>query len=170
MKQTILDYSINPQTAALIPIMHQDYKTIIIEKDKQLFINQTPIDLIKKACLVYLSTYEGRRKAVMHQMNYKRKIPIPINPSLHIISFPTHSTSHSNCCWIFYKHVKEIEKHPLKNQSDSSIITFSNDTQLLIDVSPYILRKQYKRAEMCLELFLSNSQDICLNMEGLLIS
>ncbi|MBT2218660.1 competence protein ComK [Virgibacillus dakarensis] len=46
----------------------------------QVFFRKTPIQLIHIACLDNYASYEGRRKAVMHQTRFKRKVPIPIDP------------------------------------------------------------------------------------------
>src|SRR5690625_4044178 len=72
-------YKINDKTMALAPAKEIEYDTIVYETDRKFYIKQTAIQLIHQACLNHWSTYEGRRKAVMHHLNYRRKVPIPID-------------------------------------------------------------------------------------------
>ena len=108
-------YKINDKTMALAPAKEIEYDTIVYETDRKFYIKQTAIQLIHQACLNHWSTYEGRRKAVMHQTGYKEKVPIPIHLKKEIIAFPTHAIKHFDCCWLFYHHVfhyESINDHP----------------------------------------------------------
>lgn len=149
MKDILSHYSIHPNTMALLPSNHLDYDTIVKEPDRDIYVKQKPIELIKQACLDRFATYEGVREAVQHNTGFKRKIPIPINPYLNLYFFPTHATNHIDCCWISYYHVLRIEKH--HTYHPSSNIIFKNGENLFLDVSPYILKKQMDRTLVCVK-------------------
>lgn len=134
---------------ALLPAAHTDYNTMVIERNQQLCVRKTPIQLIQTSCLANCSTYEGRRAAVMHHFGIKRKVPILINPSKNLFTFPTHSPTDFACSWIFYSHVSDIKPF-LKKPNVKSIVIFKNGQELPMDVSHYILEKQYQRTRMCL--------------------
>ncbi len=135
---------------ALLPVAHTDYNTIVFEFNQQLFVKETPWQLIQSSCLENCSTYEGRRAAVMYHMGIKRKVPIPINPSKNLFTFPTHSPTEFECSWIFFNHILEIIQHPsIEKNSLQSIITFKNNQQLPVNVSHYILEKQFQRTGVC---------------------
>lgn len=149
MKDILSHYSIHPNTMALLPSNHLDYDTIVKEPDRDIYVKQKPLELIKQACLERFATYEGVREAVQHNTGFKRKVPIPINLHLNLYFFPTHATNHFDCCWISYYHVLRIERHRT-NQSSSTIL-FKSGERLNLDVSPYVLKKQMERTLMCMD-------------------
>src|SRR5690625_6073800 len=87
-------YTIIEETNALLPAKQIDYNAIVIERSRILYIKQTPLQIIQTSCQKYWSTYEGRRDAVVNQMNFKQKVPIPISIHKAIYLFPTHSPNH----------------------------------------------------------------------------
>jgi len=58
-------YTTIRETLALFPAKHFEYDTIVIERERKLYIRQTPLQIIKASCQNYWSTYEGRRDAVV---------------------------------------------------------------------------------------------------------
>jgi competence protein ComK len=79
MEKIILeDYVINRDTIALQPANHTDYYTIVIERDQILYVKQTPLQLIKAACLEGGAGYNGRREDVIYQTGTKAKSPFPL--------------------------------------------------------------------------------------------
>lgn len=144
----VLDhYCINEHTVALLPAKEIDYQTTVLEVNHIHRVVQTPLQLIKNACLFNWSTYEGRRQAVMYHTNYRNKVPIPINKSKNIYAFPTHSPINFNCNWFFPNHILQIKKNMKQN---NSTIYFSNNRTLTIDVSFHILEKQFQRTLYCM--------------------
>ncbi len=135
-------YDINPNTAALLPVKHLDYCTLIIETNGSYYINQPSLTLIKEACLKGYSTYEGRREAVRHYTGFHQKVPIPINPYQNIYAFPTQSPHQFECCWLFPTHIQSIK--PTSN-SKGSIVTFKNKKTITLSQSASTLRKQMQR-------------------------
>ncbi|WP_277680157.1 competence protein ComK [Gracilibacillus dipsosauri] len=147
-------YLIHEETYCLLPAAHFDYSTIVVEKDRKLFIKQAPLQIVKASCLAHCSTYEGRRKAVMHHTGFSRKVPIPINPNQNILTFPTRSPEEFTCRWIMPRHVLHIQPICEKvNSQYQSIITFKNGVQLEMEESCYVLEKQLQRSWMCVVVF-----------------
>jgi competence protein ComK len=142
MEKEMFHYELNPNTMAVLPMRDEKYASKILETDDVLFSAKTPIQLIKDACLEGGSTYEGRKRAVVHLTGTQNKIPVPVNPQLDMYAFPTESPNSFDCQWIFHNHVKRIL--PGK-QSQGSIIVFSNHTKLHLDISYYSLQKQLHR-------------------------
>ena len=73
---TILEsYEINRHTLALFPARHIDYETIVLQDHYEWYVRQTPLEIIQRACLEGGSSYDGRRKAVIHFTGAKKKVP-----------------------------------------------------------------------------------------------
>ncbi len=66
MSQIQSFYEVNPQTKAILSVAEIEYLTIVLEEDKQILVRQTPLQMIKAACLEGGASFEGRRKAVIH--------------------------------------------------------------------------------------------------------
>ncbi|WP_077619774.1 competence protein ComK [Bacillus sinesaloumensis] len=150
MKDIHLIYEVNPRTQAILATREIEYSSIVIEEHRTLYVRQTPLQIIKAACLVGGATYDGRRKAVTHLTGAIQKVPIPINPRRHIFAFPTHSPTAFECNWIFYHHIKTIIPSQQRNHTTKSIITFKNNLELPMNESHYLLEKQYTRTTMCI--------------------
>jgi competence protein ComK len=149
VKPFLSHYKINERTLALIPARQMDYATIAYEHNKQYFVKETPIQLVKTACLEYGSTYQGRRDAVVYHTGYKRKVPIPISISKIIYSFPTHAPTDFECIWIFPSHVQSVIHHPTPKKKPKSIVQFKNGQQLQLNISSYMINKQMERTSVC---------------------
>lgn len=150
MKKIQLIYEVTPKTQAILPAMEIDYSAIVIEEHRTLYVRQTPLQIIKAACLEGGATYEGRRKAVTHLTGAVQKVPIPINPRRDIFAFPTHSPTAFECNWIFYHHIKSIVPSLQTSSTTKSIILFKNHQELPMTESHYLLQKQYTRTAMCI--------------------
>ncbi len=154
MKEFLTDYIINPQTSALLPARQIEYDTIVFEQDKRLHVKKTAMQLIEEACLIYGSTYEGRRKATMYRTDFKRKVPIPISINREIYTFPTHSPSDYDCAWIFPSHVQFIRDIASENSNgEKSLIFLDNQLKLASNASSYMIEQQLDRAELCKFIF-----------------
>ncbi len=142
------DYIINENTQALLPARQIDFDTIVIEKGRKIKVRKTSLELIKAACYNDWSTYDGKRQAVIHHTNFKRKVPIPINIRNGNYFFPTHSPTSIYNKWFSYKHIYEIMKHP--NKLTKTIITFYNDMELCVNIPFNVLDKQMQRTFECM--------------------
>jgi len=61
-------YIANKNTLAIIFARQFDYDSIAIEENKTFYIRKTPLQIMKETCCHHLSTYEGRRQAIIRQM------------------------------------------------------------------------------------------------------
>ncbi|WP_209121705.1 competence protein ComK [Alkalihalobacillus sp. BA299] len=148
---TLPHYEINRDTSALLPVYHLDYQTVVWERDQRYHVKKTPLQLIREACLEGGADYDGRRAAVTHKTGVTSKIPLPVNPHEQIYAFPTHSPKLHECHWLFYHHIKSIERHT--DTPTHSIITFKDDKELLLPVSFHTIERQMQRTSYCIVRF-----------------
>lgn len=154
----VRDYKVTNETVALFPAKQIEHNTIIYEWNNTFLAKETAFELVEKACLTYGSTYEGRRKAVMHRTGYKRLVPIPISISRNIYAFPTHSPKHYECAWIFLEHVEFVQPvDGAKGKAKETMIMFKNGKGLNVGVSLHVIRKQLQRTENCEFIFSDRS-------------
>ena len=146
-------YEINQHTLALLPARHIDYETIVLQNHDEWYVRQTPLEIIQRACLEGGSSYDGRRKAVIHFTGAKKKVPIPINPWKNIYAFPTHSPHLFECSWIFQPHIRNISPSPKDPQT--TVITFYNGKKIEIPISHYSMKQQMLRTATCILRFSS---------------
>lgn len=151
MENILEHYSINKKTIAILPAYQIEYESIVMEVEQTYYVKQSPFQLIQTNCLLNGASYDGRRAAVNFLTGYSRLVPIPINLSDDIYVFPTHSPQNDKCSWIFFNHIRQIQKSKNKNES---IIHFKNNEQLTVDVSYHILSKQNFRVFMCRQYLL----------------
>ncbi|THE09924.1 competence protein [Bacillus timonensis] len=150
MNQIQSYYEITHQTMAIQSVAEIEYSAIVREEDKTILVRQTPLQIIKAACLEGGASYEGRRKAVTHLTGAMQKVPIPINPRRKIFAFPTHSPTTFECNWIFFHHIKSIDLPKVPSSTIQSLIHFKNNQSLSMNESYYVLQKQYQRTAMCI--------------------
>ncbi|WP_449540444.1 competence protein ComK [Ferdinandcohnia sp. Marseille-Q9671] len=143
-------YEINPQTVAILSVAEIEYSAIVVEEHRNILVRQTPLQIIKAACLEGGASYEGRRKAVTYLTGAIQKVPIPINPRRKIFAFPTQSPTTCECNWIFFHHIKSIELPKIPSPTIQSIIHLKNNQSLSMNESCYVLKKQYERTAMCI--------------------
>jgi len=147
MSQIKARYAINENTIALLPAKQIAFDTLVIETNQIVKVRKTPLEIIKAACINTWCTYEGRRQAVMHHTNFKKKIPIPIDIHEGIYLFPTHSTTNIQNRWIAFQHIKTIQKN--RNDQTKTDIIFYNEVKIPINVSFHIVNKQMQRTFEC---------------------
>ena len=107
--KNIMDYyEINADTLCILPI---DEKTsFIYEKEDNFIGNMSCIEIIKRSCLFFGSSYEGRKNASSSLLNATYKLPIIIEESNQLIFFPTNSSKNSKCVWISYNNFEGVDK------------------------------------------------------------
>ena len=138
-------YIINQKTMAVLAAKHIDYYSIILETDKQIYVHETPLHLIKKSCLFYWTSFEGVRKAVRAKTNYRQKIPIPININQFMIAIPTHAIDSIDCSWIMQDHVRDCYGKANAKEKVTDI-SFFNRQSIRLPISIRTFRKQLERA------------------------
>jgi len=133
------NYEINNDTLAIIPI--DNYKSKIIEKNKEFIVDETPIKIIENSCQYFGSSYQGRFMGTKKLIGVTHKAPIIIEESREIIFFPTNSPRLYECAWISLKNLNNY-----KRNNDNSEILFNNGNQLSLDISYGSLDNQVLRA------------------------
>ena len=147
MKQIKSNYIINENSLALLPARQIEFETIVIETDQIIKVRKTQLELIEAACHIECCTYDGRRNAVIHHTNFKRKVPIPTNIQKGIYFFPTHSPLDINNKWISYQHINTIIEGSCPTKS---YIIFNNGLKLSVNIPYDILDRQMQRTFECM--------------------
>jgi competence protein ComK len=105
-KQFSEDKIIKPETMLILPFKYRSkVYSRIIEVDKEYECPYPPFIIIKKSCLYYGMTYEGRVSGSKHLIGKHNKIPIAVDSQNSIFFFPTTSPQKDECIWIAFAHV-----------------------------------------------------------------
>ena len=134
-----MDYEINDETIAIIPIGSS--KTKIIELSKEYIVDYNSFSIMEENCEYYGSTYEGRVNAAKKLLNFNYKLPLLLEESNRLIFFPTKSASNNECCWINHNYVKKREK-----TGNITKVTFSNGKEIELNISKLSFENQLLRA------------------------
>lgn len=150
MNTILPTFTANKETLAILPSKQIEFSSIVLQMNKTFHVAQTPMEIIKESCVKYNSTYEGRRKAIISNTYFRRKIPIPICDRNGIYTFPTHATNHIDCCWFFYDNIARFYKHT-NTDNKKVIIHFKNEVSKELDISMHIFEKQMARTYLVKE-------------------
>lgn len=137
----------------ILPAKSTEYSSKVIETKREIFLKDSPLDLIKRGCLGGGAGLEGRLESVTLFTGIERKIPVPIFPDQGIYCFPTHSPKHNDCCWIFPAHIRRTMAN--KNNPKQSIVVFKNNLSIILDIPHEALQKQIHRTAYCVLCFTS---------------
>ena len=135
----MISYEINRNTLALIPM--DEEQTKIIEKNRKFIINNNIMDIIKRSCEYFGSSYVGRKEGTRRLTGITHKSPIIIEETNNMIYFPTESPRLNTCSWISFNNIKKII-----NNNGKAIIIFDNDKALKLNISYYTLDNQILRS------------------------
>ncbi len=133
------NYEINADTLAIIPL--NNYKSKIIEINKELEVDMTPMKIIDNSCKYFGSSYKGRSYGTKNLIGVSHKAPIIVEESREIIFFPTSSPRQYECSWISLKNINDY-----KRNFDSSTIIFNSGYNLNLEISYGSLDNQILRA------------------------
>ncbi|WP_100374091.1 competence protein ComK [Bacillus sp. FJAT-45037] len=147
-RQILETYEISTHTIAIMPAYDIECETLVLEGHQTLYVKETAIQMIKRACIEGGATYDGRRQAVSELTRAQNKIPIPINTTSQIYAFPTHSPTHLECVWLFYHHIKSFHPHPF--EPAKTIVQLYNNNPLTIDISYPSFERQMQRTSYCM--------------------
>ena len=140
MGGNIMDcYEINASTLCIVPI--DKNRSFVYEFEDCFEVNMSSSDIIKRSCLFFGSTFDGRKKFSVDLLNANYKLPIIIEEITQLIFFPTTSNICNNCIWISYNNYEYHEK----NDSRTSTIKFKNGSIVSVDVSIFVLSNQIIR-------------------------
>ena len=132
------NYEINEDTLAII----SNYpNTKIYEGNKSYLIKDNTLNIIKKSCEYFGSTFEGRRRGTQILTGYSTKSPIIIEESKDIIFFPTSSPRSKNCSWISLNNVNDYRKIDKNTE-----IIFKNMSKISVNISYYVFTNLILRA------------------------
>ena len=137
------DYEINADTLLIIPV--DNNRTKVIEKSDTFFVKSSTLSIIKKSCIFFGCSYEGRREAVKHLIGIDMKVPILIEESRNIIFFPTGSCINKNSIWISYQNLLNYYKF----NEFSTVLYFRDKKKIKVDVKFNLIDNQVIR---CLKL------------------
>lgn len=137
------EYEINADTLILIPITAN--RTKVIEINDTFFVNNSTLSIIKKSCLFFGCSYEGRREAVKYLVGIDMKVPVLIEESRNIIFFPTSSCVKRNSIWVSYQNLLKYTKF----NEFSTVLYFCNNKKLKVDIKHNLIDNQVIR---CLKL------------------
>lgn len=132
-------YEVTSATFAVIAI--NETLSRVIEREKELFINKSTIDIIEDSFKYYGCTYEGRCEGTRNLLNYSYKLPIMIEESKSLIFFPTASPKFAKCSWLSLHDIDKFYRH-----GESTQILFKNGYSLVIECSFETIENQLMRA------------------------
>lgn len=133
-------YEINADTLCILPI---DEKTsFIYEKEDNFIVNMSCIEIIKRSCLFFGSSYEGRKNASSSLLTATYKLPIIIEESNQLIFFPTNSSKNLKCVWISYNNFEGVDKI----SKNFSKVYFKNNNKVEIEVASNVIINQIIRS------------------------
>ena len=94
---------------------------------------------LNKLCMNNLSTFDGRRKAIMSLLKQKDNVPIYIDNDIFV--YPTKALREFDMVYINYCEVLSYKEIGYK----STLVIFKNLEHLVINVSAKKIEKQHKR-------------------------
>ena len=144
-KATLDEYEINPCTMMISPAPYgsKTYSNILEIQDE--FLSPfRPIDIIKKSCQYFGSSFEGRIAGTKQLIGITHKAPITIDPTNTIYFFPTTSPQNSQCTWISPQHV--ISHNRL--EANKTLVTFRNKQSCIIPISYSSFENQLSRTAL----------------------
>ncbi|HJV17246.1 MAG TPA: competence protein ComK [Bacillales bacterium] len=103
-----------------------------------------PMDIIKKSCEYFSSSYEGRKDGTKQLIGITHKVPIAIDPSNFIYFFPTTSPNRSECIWVSHEHV--LKYHRIA--SNQTEVTFQNKQSYIFPISYSSFENQLLRTAL----------------------
>jgi competence protein ComK len=110
-ERQIEEYEVNPYTMFIKPVIYGSkvYSEIYELEDKYLYPFK-PLDIIKKSCEYFSSSFEGRKDGTKQLIGITHKVPIVIDPTNFIYFFPTTSPTRSECTWFSHEHVWDYRR------------------------------------------------------------
>nr|WP_257985076.1 competence protein ComK [Bacillus sp. T33-2] len=144
-KGLIEEYEINPCTMLITPYVYGS-KTYsqIFELEDEFLSPFKPIDIIKKSCEYFGSSYEGRKEGTKQLTGITHKVPIIIDPTNLIYFLPTTSPLNPKCYWVSHEHVLSHKRL----SPNSTQVTFRNKKTFVIPVSYNSFENQLLRTAL----------------------
>ncbi|MDZ5470239.1 competence protein ComK [Bacillus sp. 31A1R] len=141
-KKIIEEYEINSSTLIIFPLKYgSKVYSKIIELEEEFISPFRPIDIIKKSCIFFGCSYEGRKEGTRQLIGITHKVPISISPTNFIYFFPTTSPENIQCIWIAHEHIIDFKK----GSKDTTNVTFINKACVEVPISYTSFQNQYLR-------------------------
>lgn len=134
------NYQINSKTLAIMPIGRKHSK--IYENENVIIVDKPVSRIISENCEYNGSSYAGRKKGTMELIGVTHKAPIVVQEDKKLIFFPTCSPRMNDCGWISLNNIESYVPY----ENGESLITFSNNFMLQVNVSNKIINNQVLRA------------------------
>ncbi len=147
---TLKEYEAHSDTLAVVAYRDPVYQSIIYEKKDIYLCQQTPTKIIQASCQPNGASYGGRKDYANYATGKRYKLPILIQESRNVLAFPTHSTDHMDCSWIFATHVNTFYSY---QNNKATIVIFKSDLELILPISAAIFRRQLNIGLACLGFF-----------------
>lgn len=155
-KNLVEEYEINPFTMIILPEEYgsRTYSKVI-ELEEEYVSPFRPIEIVKKSCSYFGSSYEGRREGTKQLTGITHKIPIIIDPISSIYFMPTSSPNKPTCIWVSHEHVLFHRRV----DSQSTEVTFRNKKTLILPVSHHSFENQLLRTSMLRTKFMQRMKE-----------
>jgi competence protein ComK len=141
----IEEYEVNPYTMFIKPLVYgSKMYSQIVEIEDEFTSPFKPIEIIKKSCEYFSSSYEGRKNGTKQLIGITHKVPVAIDPSNFIYFFPTTSPNRSECIWVSHEHVLNYRRLAA-NQTE---VTFQNKQSFIFPISYSSFENQLLRTAL----------------------
>lgn len=143
--QLIEEYEISPATLMIKPLQYgSKLYSSIHELTDELTSPFKPLDIIKKSCQYFGSSYEGRKAGTRQLTGITHKSPISIDPTNSLYFFPTASPNSPHCIWIAPEHIASHENIDGGNTK----VVFKNKQKVILPVSYNTFHNQLLRTAL----------------------
>ncbi|MED3572449.1 competence protein ComK [Cytobacillus praedii] len=150
------EYEINPNTMVVMPLAYgSKIYSQIWELEDEFISPFKPIDIIKKSCTFFGSSYDGRKEGTRQLTGITHKAPITIDPTNFIYFFPTTSASNSQCIWISSEHILSYHRFDRGNTE----VIFKNKQSKIIPVSFNSFNNQVLRTALLRTTLISRIEE-----------
>jgi len=145
MKQKLIEeYEVNPYTMFLLPYTYgSKVYSRIFELEDEFLSPFKPLDIIKKSCEYFSSSYEGRKAGTKQLLGMTHKLPIVIDPTNSIYFFPTTSPSRSECIWVSHGNIENYHRVAPKKTE----VLFRNNQTFVFPISDSSFKNQLYRTD-----------------------
>jgi competence protein ComK len=141
----IEEYEVNPYTMFIKPVIYgSKVYSEIYELEDEYLSPFKPLDIIKKSCEYFSSSFEGRKEGTKQLIGVTHKVPIVIDPTNFIYFFPTTSPTRSECIWISHEHI--LDYHRI--DSRQTMVIFQNKQSFNLPISRSSFENQMLRTAL----------------------
>lgn len=136
-------YTVHENTMAFIPV-HEigKTKTKIVEHNNFDECHLNPIELVDRNLRFLGSSLKGASEGARYILGEINMYPVIMNLKHHLVWFPSSSPMNRDCVWLALNHIKNFRA----NVDQSTIVTFSNDYEINIEVSYHAFKRRIYHA------------------------